>query len=47
MVNGQFNLINALGVWDGQWYLRIADAGYPSTAEIVNHRDPRYTDVLI
>lgn len=26
----QFNLINALGQWDAQWYLKIADKGYPS-----------------
>lgn len=26
---GNFSLFNALGVWDAQWYLRIADDGYP------------------
>jgi hypothetical protein len=26
---GDFSLINALGQYDGQWYLKIADQGYP------------------
>lgn len=26
---GSFSLPRALGVWDSQWYLRIADRGYP------------------
>src|SRR5882762_6714068 len=27
--NKSFNLLNALGQYDGQWYLKIADKGYP------------------
>jgi hypothetical protein len=28
--NGQFSLLNALGQYDGQWYLKIAQDGYPA-----------------
>lgn len=27
--NGNFNLLNALGQYDAQWYLKIAEKGYP------------------
>lgn len=26
---GEFNFLRALGQWDAQWYLKIADQGYP------------------
>src|SRR4030067_1918284 len=26
---GRFNFLRAQGVWDSQWYLKIADRGYP------------------
>jgi Gpi18-like mannosyltransferase len=37
---GAFNLIKALGNYDAQWYLRIANAGYPSKQEMITHRSP-------
>lgn len=30
----QFNLFNALSAWDGQWYYRIAHAGYTTREEV-------------
>lgn len=44
--DSQFSLLNALGAWDGQWYLRIADAGYPSKAVCDAHPDPRFMGAL-
>lgn len=36
-VEGQnFNLIESLGVYDGQWYLKIADSGYPKNPSNTN-----------
>jgi hypothetical protein len=40
--NKQFNLIRTLGNWDGQWYLRIADSGYPSKQELLQNNDRRH-----
>lgn len=31
-----FNLLRALGAWDGQWYLKIADHGYPVNPKITD-----------
>jgi Gpi18-like mannosyltransferase len=43
---GAFSFLRSLGVWDAQWYLRIADAGYPSKALFDAHPDPRYMGAL-
>jgi Gpi18-like mannosyltransferase len=43
---GAFSFLRSLGVWDAQWYLRIADAGYPSRAVFDAHPDPRYMGAL-
>ena len=37
---GPFNLITALGNYDAQWYLRIANAGYPDKQEMRTHTNP-------
>lgn len=42
--NGSFNIINALSAWDGQWYLRIADAGYTTKAEVDSHQGEKFLD---
>ena len=44
--DGNFSFIRSLGVWDAQWYLRIADAGYPSKAVFDAHPDPRFMGAL-
>jgi len=33
LTGGRFNLIRALGVYDSQWYLKIADRGYPQNPD--------------
>jgi len=42
--NKPFNLINALGAWDAQWYLRIADNGYTTSTEVASHAGQRFLD---
>jgi len=39
-----FNLINALGAWDGQWYMRIAGSGYTTYAEVLTHQGQKFLD---
>jgi hypothetical protein len=39
---GEFSLLRALGNYDAQWYLRIAEAGYPDKEEILSHPWPTY-----
>lgn len=34
-----FNLIESLGVYDAQWYLKIADSGYPKNPDNTNQND--------
>lgn len=41
---GYFNLFNALSAWDGQWYYRIADAGYTTSEEIAAHQNQIFLD---
>lgn len=44
--DGAFSFIRSLSVWDAQWYLRIADAGYPPKVVFDQHPDPRYMGAL-
>lgn len=39
---GEFNFLRSLGVWDAQWYLRIADDGYPPREVFESYSDPRF-----
>lgn len=39
---GNFTLVNGLGVWDAQWYIRIAEAGYPPLVLFDQYDDPHY-----
>ena len=41
---GSFNLLNAWSAWDGQWYYRIADAGYTTSAELAAHNNQVFLD---
>ncbi|MGH7203082.1 MAG: hypothetical protein ACREHC_01415 [Candidatus Levyibacteriota bacterium] len=41
---GNFNLVNALSAWDGQWYYRIAKAGYTTKSEVAAHRNHAFLD---
>jgi len=43
---GRFNFLRALGQWDAQWYLRIADAGYPENPSIIDINDKSVLDGL-
>lgn len=43
---GDFDFLTALGNYDAQWYLRIAESGYPSQKDIAQHPDPRYMGEL-
>src|SRR6266852_2744550 len=40
-IQGQkFDFILALGQWDAQWYLKIAETGYPTGRQIEQYHDP-------
>lgn len=41
-----FDLFNALGQFDAQWYLKIADSGYPKNPQVTNMEDKRVMDGL-
>lgn len=43
---GGFNLLRALGQYDAQWYLRIADNGYPFHPSNINMEDKTVMDGL-
>src|SRR5258706_8357819 len=38
----KFDFLIGLGQWDAQWYLRIADSGYPTRQLYEQHSDPHY-----
>lgn len=42
--NKPFDLINALGAWDAQWYMRPADKGYTTAAEVAAHQGQKFLD---
>lgn len=44
--NGNFNLIQSLGVWDAQWYLFIASEGYPKNPSTSTVGDKSIMDAL-
>lgn len=46
IVGEGFSFLRAIGAWDGQWYLRIADAGYPAKALFDSHPEPQYMGAL-
>src|SRR3989344_2076219 len=37
--NGQFDLLRSLGQYDAQWYLKIAETGYPTFPHITYQND--------
>lgn len=39
---GEFEFLRSLGIWDAQWYLRIADDGYPPREVFEAYSDPRF-----
>lgn len=43
---GPYVLLRAIGGWDAQWYLRIADSGYPSKAIYSKYTDPHFMGEL-
>src|SRR5437879_5949484 len=41
-VNHQrFDFLQALGQYDAQWYMKIADSGYPNREQIANIHTPK------
>src|SRR5579864_8541163 len=44
---GNFSLVNALGQYDAQWYLRIADKGYPTHPQLPIQVNNRTTGGLV
>lgn len=47
-INGeQFSLLNALGQYDSQWYLKIADKGYPDHPPTLNKKSGETMDTLL
>lgn len=43
---GDFSFLRALGVWDAQWYLRIADDGYPTKTVFDANQSPWFMGAL-
>jgi hypothetical protein len=43
-IHRSFNLVNALSAWDGQWYYRIAEAGYTTKSEVAAHGNHVFLD---
>ncbi|OGF98890.1 hypothetical protein A2153_00700 [Candidatus Gottesmanbacteria bacterium RBG_16_38_7b] len=43
---GQFNFLRALGQFDAQWYLKIADSGYPENPTVIVMEDKTVMDGL-
>jgi len=41
IIHGQFNLLQALGQFDSQWYLKIADSGYASQGQLSYAYNPK------
>ncbi|HSW96284.1 MAG TPA: glycosyltransferase family 39 protein [Candidatus Saccharimonadales bacterium] len=47
IIHKQFSFITALGQYDAQWYLKIAEEGYPSNPKNVNNKNKKSMDGLV
>lgn len=43
---GKFDFLRSLGQWDAQWYLKIADSGYPKNPQVTSMEDKNVMDGL-
>ena len=44
VLGNKFSLINALGQYDSQWYLKIASAGFPKNPTNIDQKDKASRD---